>query len=453
MGAVATSTDRVALLHRFRSGRMESRRFFDALPAGSYEERPIPLRHPFCFYEGHLAAFNVNTLLKLGLGQPGVDAGMEKLFERGIDPSDRKAAQEFENSGWPRRSSILAYVEAADAAVSLAIERTVREDFEGSERPAMRGGEALETILEHELMHQETLSYVAHRLSLARKQRPTTYPLEVGGEPPVPEEIAIPAGTATLGANRERVSFGWDNEFPENRVFVPAFRIDRFDVTNRDYLAFVEAGGYQDASLFTAQDWDFIHDEGITHPLLWERTSSGNGAPVFMWRGMYDAIPLPPAWPVWVSGAEAAAFARWKGRRLPTEAEFHRAAYGTPDGGPERSAPWGDAPAEPSRGNFGAARYEPVPVGARPRGRSAWGVDDLVGNGWEWTASVFAPFPGFTPMASYPLYSTDFFDGSHFVLKGASPATPVDLVRPGFRNWFRPNYPYLYASFRTAATT
>jgi gamma-glutamyl hercynylcysteine S-oxide synthase len=421
---------------------MESRRFFDALPAGSYEERPIPLRHPFCFYEGHLAAFNVNTFLKLGLGRPGIDPAMEKLFARGIDPSDLNAAKELAITGWPPRQRILAYAEASDAATVQAIER---EDLERDDRPALHRGEALHTILEHELMHQETLRYIAHRLSLARKTRPPSYPLETGGEPPPPEEIAIPSGTATLGADREGVRFGWDNEFSRNPVLVPAFRIDRFDVTNRDYIAFVQAGGYEDASLWTVEDWDWIHEANVTHPLFWERAGSA-----FTWRGMYESISLPLAWPVWVSGAEAAAFARWKGRRIPTEAEFHRAAYGTPQG-EERPAPWGDAPADASRGNFGNERFDPVPVGSRPAGRSAWGVEDLVGNGWEWTSSVFAPFPGFVPMASYPVYSADFFDGSHFVLKGASPATPVDLIRPSFRNWFRPNYPYLYASFRTAA--
>jgi formylglycine-generating enzyme required for sulfatase activity len=164
---------------------------------------------------------------------------------------------------------------------------------------------------------------------------------------------------------------------------------------------------------------------------------------------MFEDIPLPLAWPVYVSQAEARAFARWKGRRLPTEAEFHRAAFGTPDGS-ERQFPWGDAAPDGSRGNFDFAHWEPVPAGSRPAGASAWGVQDLVGNGWEWTSSVFEPFPGFRPMVSYPEYSADFFDGQHFVMKGASQATARDLIRRSFRNWFRPNYPYVYATFRTA---
>jgi formylglycine-generating enzyme required for sulfatase activity len=165
---------------------------------------------------------------------------------------------------------------------------------------------------------------------------------------------------------------------------------------------------------------------------------------------MWDLIPLPMAWPAYVTHAEASAFVRWKGNgaRLPTEAEFHRAADGAPDGR-ERPHPWGDAPPDATRGNFDFASDDPMPVGSFPLGRCAWGVEDLVGNGWEWTSTPFAPFEGFEPMASYPQYSADFFDGKHWVMKGASPATSKELVRASFRNWFRGTYPYVYAKFRT----
>jgi formylglycine-generating enzyme required for sulfatase activity len=116
-----------------------------------------------------------------------------------------------------------------------------------------------------------------------------------------------------------------------------------------------------------------------------------------------------------------------------TEPEFHRGAEGS------------------TSGHFDFAGFDPIPVGQHPP--SAAGVYDLVGNGWEWTSTVFAPFDGFVPMASYPEYSADFFDGRHYVMKGASPATAAELVRPSFRNWFRGNYPYVYAKFRTAGDT
>jgi formylglycine-generating enzyme required for sulfatase activity len=162
---------------------------------------------------------------------------------------------------------------------------------------------------------------------------------------------------------------------------------------------------------------------------------------------MFATFPLPMSWPVYVSHAEASAFVKWRGGRLLSEAEFQRAAYGSPDS-KERPYPWGNAPPDPSRGVFDFATWDPRPVGSASAGRSAWGVDDLVGNGWEWTSTPFAPFPGFAPMPSYPEYSADFFDDKHFVMKGASPVTAKELIRPSFRNWFRPRYPNVYATFR-----
>jgi formylglycine-generating enzyme required for sulfatase activity len=166
---------------------------------------------------------------------------------------------------------------------------------------------------------------------------------------------------------------------------------------------------------------------------------------------MFELLPLPRSWPVYVSWAEANAFARWRGARLPSEAEFQRAAYAS-DGGVRRQFPWGDEPPDLRRGVFDFSSWDPEPAGSHPAGRSAWGIDDLVGNGWEWTSTVFAPFPGFRPLPSYPEYSADFFDGEHAVLKGASPATARELLRPSFRNWFRPRYPHVYATFRCART-
>ena len=101
-----------------------------------------------------------------------------------------------------------------------------------------------------------------------------------------------------------------------------------------------------------------------------------------------------------------------------------------------------------SEGVFDFTSWDPEPAGSHPAGSSAWGAEDLAGNGWEWTATTFAPFPGFRAMASYPEYSSDFFDSQHFVMKGASPATARQLIRPTFRNWFRSRYPYVYATFR-----
>jgi formylglycine-generating enzyme required for sulfatase activity len=235
--------------------------------------------------------------------------------------------------------------------------------------------------------------------------------------------VRVPGGRVTLGASREEQGFGWDNEFPRMSVEVEDFTVDRHNVTNGEYLEYMRATGAAAPHFWVQRDGDWF------------------------WRGMFALVPLPLDWPVYATQEEATAYARWRGGRIMTEAEYHRAAYGTPSG-EEREQPWGDGPADASRGNFDFTHWDPVPVGSYPQGASAWGVHDLVGNGWEWTSTVFDGFPGFEPMPSYPVYSADFFDGKHYVLKGASPATAAQLVRRSFRNWFRGNYPYVYATFR-----
>ncbi len=435
-----TFVDRGASLEWYRRNRRRSAEIFASVRPDAYYDRPISLRNPICFYEGHLPAFGVNTLVRRGLGEKGIDSRLERVFERGIDPEDVSGVPGSTQTGWPDRGTILGYAEEADRAVERAIEE---KDIERADNPVLARGLALFTVLEHEPMHQETLAYRGHRLSYEKKIRPAGVPAPLtGGEPPAPRRVRIPAGRAMLGAERGSIPFGWDNEFPRRVVEVPAFEIDVYDVTDRDYLGFVDAGGYSREDLWSPEGWQWRVESGIEHPLFWE---GENGR--WLWRGMWERVPLPAAWPVYVSHAEASAYARWKGMRLPTEAEFHRAAYATPEG-LERSYPWGEEEPDDSRGNFGFRRPDPVPVGSHPAGASAWGVEDLVGNGWEWTSTVFEGFPGFEPMASYPVYSTDFFDGKHFVMKGASPVTAKELLRRSFRNWFRGNYPYVYATFR-----
>jgi ergothioneine biosynthesis protein EgtB len=401
------------LAARYSANRRRSRALFELLADEAYYAQPIALRHPIVFYEGHLPAFSFNTLVKRGLGRRSIDSGLEQLFARGIDPAQ---AARSDREAWPAREVVQAFAAEADAQV---VEALTYEQLDGSE--------AVDTILEHEAMHQETLLYMWHQLPHAQKRRPAEYIPRVDGQEPPVEWIDIDEGIATLGVAPGSIPFGWDNEFPEHRERVPPFRIERHDVTNARFLEFVEAGGYENPRWWRPEDWQWVRRENVTHPLFWTRDDGR-----WQWVGMFECVPLPPAWPVYVSLAEARAFARWSGARLPTEAEFQRAAAG----------------AAPGLCDF--ASWDPHPAGSHPEGRSAHGVDDLVGNGWEWTSTPFAGFPGFRPMAWYPEYSADFFDGEHYVMKGASPATARELLRPSFRNWFRAQYPYVYATFRLA---
>ena len=444
--AASVSVDRAALLDRFRRIRARTRALFDLIDEAAYYRRPIPLRNPIVFDEGHLPAFAVNTFVKRGLGRPGVDERLEEIFARGIDPESEAASIARGNPAWPARKAVQAYAAAADEAIQDAI---AAAEIERPGHPLLDRSEALWAILEHEEMHQETLAYLWHRLPYELKRKPEHYvtlPQRLTTGTSVSSPIPIPAGTVTMGTGYDDGPFAWDNERPPHQMPVEAFHIDLHNVTNAEFEEFVKAGGYRSAAWWRPEDWAWIRAERVLHPRFWQLEDGR-----WFWRGMFDVVPLPDAWPVYVSWAEAQAYARWRGARLPTEAEFHRAAFGALDG-PDRRFPWGNAvrPAESGRvpGNFDFVRWDPDPVGAHPEAASAFGVHDLVGNGWEWTSSVFAPFDGFAPTPSYPEYSADFFDGRHFVLKGASPVTSRTLVRRGFRNWFRPHYPFVYASFR-----
>lgn len=431
-----SSIDRQTLLAWYRRNRERSRALFELIDETAYYSRPIALRNPVVFYEGHLPAFTANAFLKRALKQSGIDEELETLFARGIDPENE--AEVARGSQWPSRDVIDRFSAEIDRRVEQAI---LSSDIDVPDDPLLHDAWALRTVLEHESMHQETLLYIFHQLPYSQKRRPTGVderrspsPRTVSGE-----MITIYPGVATLGLAADGM-FGWDNEFPLHEVDVEEFEIDEYPVTNEEFLEFVDSGGYEEER-YWREHWQWLQQSRITHPHFWEKREDG-----WLWRGMFDSFPLPMDGPVYVTFAEASAYARWKWKRLPSEAEFHRAAYGTPDG-LERSQPWGEDFTE-QHGNFDSQRFDPLPVGSHPKGQSAWGVHELVGNGWEWTSSVFGPFDGFQPMATYPEYSVDFFDGKHYVLKGASPATPRELIRRSFRNWFRPTYPYMYAKFR-----
>jgi len=397
--------EKTARLQQINAARAHTDALFRLLHPGALYERPIPERHRLIFYTGHLEAFDWNLIGRRTLGLSPFHPAFDKLFEFGIDPEPGKAAAD-QPSDWPSVHEIEKYSRRVREALDRDIDAIPEEIFH--------------TSLEHRWMHAETLSYLFHALPYSAK-----VPAD---QPEAPRmsallksrTIEISPGKATLGQNA--LEFGWDNEFASHSVPVPGFAIAKFKVTNGDYLRFLQDGGEA--------------------PHFWFR--SGNE---HFYRGMFETIPLPLDWPVYATQEQAAAYARWAGKSLPTEEQFHRAAYGTPNG-VERSYPWGESQPNPGRGNFDFSRWDPVPVHATPFGDSAFGVSQLLGNGWEWTSTIFHPFRGFTARDYYAGYSANFFDGCHFVMKGGSPQTAACLLRRSFRNWFRPNYPYMYATFR-----
>jgi iron(II)-dependent oxidoreductase len=411
------------------AAREATDKLFDLVRRQALYERPIRERHRLIFYLGHLEAFDWNLIGVFNFGLGRLHQEFDRLFAFGIDPTQGDLPQDKPRD-WPRIEEVLRYGAAARERIDRSLEKEMDRQL-------------VSAAIEHRLMHAETLAYLMHALPLEMKHPLKRPAIHAGSSPIDNRMMEITAGHATLGATPDEHSFAWDNEFDAHRVQVPEFCIEKYKVTNFQYMAFVNAGGYKDPSLWSQEGWAWIQREGIRFPRFW--TPAGES---WNLRTMFSEIPLPPNWPVYVSFAEAEAYAHWQGRQLPTEAQFHRAAFGVPRSSDERRYPWGDDEPHARYGNFDSGAWDPTPVDAHPPGESAFGISGLVGNGWEWTRTPFAPFPGFRTFDFYKGYSADFFDNKHYVLKGGSARTSSTFLRRSFRNWFQPYYPNIYAGFR-----
>jgi iron(II)-dependent oxidoreductase len=426
------------LVARLEQARGQTDQLFSLVKPEFLYQRPIPERHRIIFYVGHLEAFDWNLFRERVFGQTSFHSEFDQLFAFGIDPVDGGLPTD-QPSDWPSLAQLRDYVTRARQAIDEGLANAPSRSPEEISPNLL-----LNVAIEHRLMHAETLAYMLHQLPQHCKvSRPELSELNV--RPVTPGMVEIPPGVATLGLPRnhgDELAFGWDNEFELHRVEVPAFAIDQYEVTNREYLQFMNDAGYENQALWSESDWKWKTEQNISHPVFWGQI---NGE--WQYRTMFENVLLPLDWPVYVSQAEASAYARWAGKALPNEAQWHRAAYGTPEGS-ERQFPWGAETPGRRFGNFDFERWDPTPVGAFPDGQSAFGVADLIGNGWEWTSTPFAPFTGFKPFEFYPGYSANFFDGAHYVMKGGSARTAACMLRRSFRNWFQPHYQYVYAGFR-----
>lgn len=433
-----------ASLHPLVQRLLEARQVTDALfaivkPEFLYE-RPIRERHRIVFYIGHLEAFDRNLLDQRVAELPAFAPELDQLFAFGIDPVGGGYPTD-QPRDWPALDTVREYASRAREQIDRALAGladTAQFGRDGAQ--ADPSGQLLNVAIEHRLMHAETLAYMLHQLPLTHKvtELRETVVTRADRRDAMASMVSVPAGATVLGMSPEGGQFGWDNEFGEMRIEVPAFEIDRHMVTNRAFHEFIEAGGYREPKWWSEKDWAWIEAEHIEHPACWSRReadgeASNQDGGAWMLRTMFDEVPLPLDWPVYVSHAEASAYARWSGKALPTEAQWQRAAHGAPHA---------------ASGNFDFRSWDPKPVDAYPDNVSAFGVEGQFGNGWEWTSTVFDALPGFEAFSFYPGYSANFFDGQHYVLKGGSARTARCMLRPAFRNWFQPHYQYVYAGFR-----
>ncbi|MFF3608232.1 ergothioneine biosynthesis protein EgtB [Streptomyces sp. NPDC002463] len=308
-------------------------------------------------------------------------------------------------------------------------------------RPLLDAGFAFGMIAQHEQQHDETM-LITHQLRKGPAAL-TAPPPPVLRSGPLPSEVLVPGGPFTMGTSDE--PWALDNERPAHQRLVPAFHIDTTPVTNGAYLAFIADGGYTDRRWWRPEGWAQIREHDIGAPLFWRRDGGQ-----WLRRRFGVTEPVPEEEPVLhVSWYEADAYARWAGRRLPTEAEWEKAARHDPVSGRSRRYPWGDADPAPEHANLGQRHLRPAAAGSYPAGASPLGVRQLIGDVWEWTASDFLPYPGFTAFP-YKEYSEVFFGPEHKVLRGGSFAVDPVACRGTFRNWDLPVRRQIFSGFRTA---
>ncbi|GFE20751.1 ergothioneine biosynthesis protein EgtB [Streptomyces nigrescens] len=307
--------------------------------------------------------------------------------------------------------------------------------------PLLDSGFAFGMIAQHEQQHDETM-LITHQLR-------TGPAVLTAPEPPpasddiLPAEVLVPGGPFTMGTSAE--PWALDNERPAHRRLVPAFLIDTTPVSNGAYQRFIEAGGYEEPRWWAAAGWAQVQEHKLRAPLFWKRDGGQ-----WLRRRFGVTEPVPPDEPVLhVSWYEADAYARWAGRRLPTEAEWEKAARHDPSTGRSRRYPWGDEDPTPAHANLGQRHLRPAPIGSYPDGQSPLGIRQLLGDVWEWTASDFLPYPGFAAFP-YREYSEVFFGDEYKVLRGGSFAVGPVACRGTFRNWDLPVRRQIFSGFRTA---
>jgi len=310
-------------------------------------------------------------------------------------------------------------------------------------RRLVEQGFAFGMIVQHEQQHDETM-LATHQL---RSGAPVLQAAAPPAGAPLPvREVLVPGGPFTMGTSTE--PWALDNERPAHARNVDAFWIDTAPVTNGEYAEFVDAGGYDDRRWWTDAGWRHRVDAGLVAPQFWIRDAGA------WYRRSFGVVePIRLAEPVvHVSCHEADAYAAWAGKRLPSEAEWEKAARFDPVSGRSRRYPWGDDDPTPEHANLGQRHLRPAPVGAYPHGASALGVHQLVGDVWEWTSSGWHPYPGYETFP-YPEYSEVFFGGDYRVLRGGSFGTDASVLRATFRNWDHPVRRQIFSGFRLARDT
>jgi len=447
-------TEIAQLMHE---ARRDTLALFDLAREEDLHRSPGGGFRPIIWHLAHVGVFEAYWLVQKIGGENSPDERYECVFDPIKTP--REQSKEL-----PSRGEMESYLARVREGSLRCLER-----IEFDERDSLLSGAyVFDLVLEHERQHQETLAYLLHLLDSQKKTRPRQFLESAPAERDARADslhrvsqdsfaaasttsgamVTVHAGTFVMGSCWD--SFAYDNELPPHQVFVPEFRLDRLLTTNEEYARFITEGGYRRREWWSDEGWAWREREGWESPLYWSREGDTE------WRAqrMFDEGLIDARHPVvGVSWHEAEAYTRFMGKRLPTEAEWEKAASWDAARGTKRRFAWGDT--EPSvtsraRANFGNHFWGTTPVGSFPEGASPYGCLDMTGNVWEWTADEFKGFDGFKAFP-YPEYSEEWFDGDHRVLKGGSWATRSSVLRTSFRNFFRRHFRIAFAGIRCAS--
>jgi gamma-glutamyl hercynylcysteine S-oxide synthase len=418
---------------------------FDLAREEDLHESPGFGFRPIIWHLAHIGVFEAYWLLQKLKGEAAPDERFERIFDPINTPRE-------ESKNLPTRREMADYLTRVRERTLHHLDKTKFDEAD----PLLRDAYVFRLVLEHEQQHQETLAYLFHLLNPSKKTPPVapgtldksnrvaydTFPAGLPAR--AGEMVSVAEGDFLMGASGD--AFAYDNERPLHTVHVPAFKIDKLLTTNEEYAHFINEGGYQRREWWSDEGWEWREREDWNAPLYWTQQS-------VEWRvqGMFDESVITEQHPVvGVSWYEAEAYARCMNKRLPTEAEWEKAASWDAGCEQKRRFSWGDGEPSPAVCNFNYHFWGTTPVGSFPEGASAYGCLDMTGNVWEWTSSPFMGYPNFRAFP-YPEYSETWFDGDHRVLKGGSWATQASTLRISFRNFFRRQFRIAFAGIRCAA--
>jgi iron(II)-dependent oxidoreductase len=426
---------RELVAEELEAARRRSLGLLDPLDDDGLLRQHSPLMSPLVWDLAHIGNYEEQWLVREAAGAPAVDASLDDIYDAFRHPRPNRPALPLLGPAQARR-----YI--ADVR-SRVVDSLGRVELGRATGPLLADGFVYGMVVQHEHQHDETMVATLQLMDGAGYRPLAPAPPAATSSPA--GDVLVPAGPFVMGTDDE--AWAYDNERPAHVVDLPAFRIDAAPVTNGAYVDFVSDGGYDQRRWWGDAGWAWRQEADLRHPQFWRPEGGGRWSRLrFGWRE-----DLPSNEPVQhVCWHEADAYARWAGGRLPTEAEWEKAASWEP--GPsavKRRWPWGPAEPEPERANLGQTYFRPAPVGAYPGGASAYGCHQLVGDVWEWTSSDFEPYPGFATFP-YREYSEVFFGSGYKVLRGGSWATSPSAVRTTFRNWDHAIRRQIFAGFRCA---